>query len=73
MKGRGRLAAPSSHVTLNAALSFLFPAEPYVYLPALSVTVHVTRPRALTPVVLLTLGPLSVKLWLFERSLTTNV
>src|SRR5262245_34406336 len=42
-----------------------------LYVPFLSVTVHVNVPCEPTPVFLFTPGPLRWKLWMFERSLTT--
>src|SRR3954468_21447950 len=43
----------------------------YLYVPFLSVTVHVNVPFAPTPVFLFTPGPVRWKLWMFDRSLTT--
>ena len=44
-----------------------------MYVPFLSVTVHVARATPLTLVDLFTPGPASWKFWVFDVSLTTNV
>ncbi len=49
------------------------PAELNVYVPFLSVTVHVARPMPLTLVDLFTPGPASWKFRVFDVSVTTNV
>src|SRR6476660_2250218 len=46
-------------------------SQTYLYVPFLSVTVHVKVPLAPTPVFLLSPGPVRWKLWMFERSFTT--
>src|SRR4051794_26978025 len=43
----------------------------YLYVPFLSVTVHVNVPFGPTPVFLFTPGPVRWKLWMLDKSLTT--